>query len=230
MSRCITVLSLPRSGSSCIAGCLHRLGVDMGAGHLQHADKNNPRGYYEDQRWQQITKALAGRYNGGYQIKRVWALPERQAREYDSLAQTCARKPLWGMKGPDMAFTFQYVHPIVARYAEVRVVRVQREREAVIRSLMAHSRRAYGGRAVLNRPRATQLLEQWSEALEAGLKAFGGPILDVRYEDVIADPETQIALLQGYTVPPGGSANYAGQWQDAVGFVDSKLQHQGRNK
>ncbi len=54
------VLSTLRSGSSCVAGALHRLGVDMGAGHFQPADTNNQAGYYEDLRWQAVTKEITG--------------------------------------------------------------------------------------------------------------------------------------------------------------------------
>jgi hypothetical protein len=43
MSRCILVVSVPRAGSSCVAGVLHKLGIDMGSGHFQPDDKFNPK-------------------------------------------------------------------------------------------------------------------------------------------------------------------------------------------
>jgi len=208
-----------------IAGCLHRLGVDMGAGHLQRADHNNPRGYYEDRRWQHINKMLAG---NKYSAQRVWSLPERWAREYDDLARQCSQKALWGIKGPRMAFTFQHLWPIVARYAEVRVVRVRRDREAVIQSLMQHSRKAYRGQNAMSHPQAKRLAEAWAEALDAALETFDGAVLDVRYEDVIGDPEQALLHLcefgwAGIQRRPDPSDGF----ENALKFVDPSLRHHG---
>lgn len=215
-SRCIIVLSLPRSGSSLVAGCLHRLGVDMGEGHLQHADKSNPTGYYEDMRWHQINKFLAG---SRYTAQRVWTLPVRQRAEYEALAAECAKKPLWGAKAPRFAHVFQHVWPIIAKVAEIRVVVVNRDRSAVISSLMQHSRTAYGGALVMSRAKAAQLLVKWNAALVSGLEGFDGPVLEVGYEALMSDPETEIAILQGYALPHGSSESYARQWQNAVAFA-----------
>jgi hypothetical protein len=54
------VLGVPRSGTSCVAGVLWMLGVDMGSGHLQTADQHNPLGYFEDVRWQALNKQITG--------------------------------------------------------------------------------------------------------------------------------------------------------------------------
>ena len=46
-STCILVLGTPRSGTSCVAGILHHLGVVMGEQFLE-ADDWNPAGYFQD--------------------------------------------------------------------------------------------------------------------------------------------------------------------------------------
>ena len=90
MSRAIFVLSIPRSGSSCVAGCLHRLGVDMGsANYMQNTDFLNPGGYYEDRRFQNITKQIAGqKYTVRYraptedQLDAYWELVMQRCKNY----------------------------------------------------------------------------------------------------------------------------------------------------
>ena len=44
--RVVVVLGMHRSGTSAVAGCLHRLGIDFGP-RLMPATPDNPRGYYE---------------------------------------------------------------------------------------------------------------------------------------------------------------------------------------
>lgn len=43
----IAVLGLYNSGSTALAGALHRLGVDMGAPFWRDSDDRSPRNYYE---------------------------------------------------------------------------------------------------------------------------------------------------------------------------------------
>lgn len=89
-SRCVCVLSLPRSGSSTVAGMLHRLGVDMGTGHFQGHDDNNPRGYYEDLRFQELAKSLSGERYG---TRKPAVIPEQTQRKYSALIAERAALP-----------------------------------------------------------------------------------------------------------------------------------------
>jgi hypothetical protein len=82
MSRCVLVVSIPRAGSSCVAGVLHKLGVDMGEGHFQNKDKFNPKGYFEDLQWRYANQRITGR---GYSIAaaRTWILHSGCERHQD---------------------------------------------------------------------------------------------------------------------------------------------------
>lgn len=221
-SRAVFVLSLPRSGSSCIAGALSRLGVNMGDGHLQKPDENNPRGYYEDLRWQRVNKDLAGH---GYQTQRVWMLPKRHRDKYEALAGECSQQPVWGLKGPRMAFTFQYIHPIVSTVAEVRVVWVQRERQAVVSSLLTHSRQAYRGKFALTRRKANDILARWNESLCAGLETFDGPVLEVDYSAFLVDPRSELGELAYFVFDGFEEHCTLDGFEQAFVFVEPKLQH-----
>ena len=48
MSTCVVVLGTMRSGSSAVAGALHKAGISMGK-FLMPGNEFNERGYYEDE-------------------------------------------------------------------------------------------------------------------------------------------------------------------------------------
>ena len=73
------VLGAPRSGTSAVAGALHQMGVNMGAGHLQRGNRWNERGYYEDLRWQKLNKQVTGERYGHNQPA---VISQRQAAQY----------------------------------------------------------------------------------------------------------------------------------------------------
>lgn len=190
MSRAVFVLSLPRSGSSAVAGALHRMGVDMGEGHLQVPDASNAGGYYEDLRWQRVNKQLAG-YR--YSTRRVWTLPETQRAAYRDLAERCAQAAdVWGVKGPRLAFTFHLVHPIVAEVAEVQVVVVRRAWDEVRDSLIRHSQVAYGGGLRMAQHEAERLLRNWENALVYSVDSFPGPKHAIEYGELMGEGQEAV--------------------------------------
>jgi hypothetical protein len=193
----------------------------MGEGHLQVPDASNPRGYYEDLRWNAINKSLTG---WRYSARAVWTLPKRQAVEYDKLALLCSGAPIWGVKNPQMAFVFQDVWPIIDRYSEVRVVHVVRNRGDATRSLVAHSHTAYGGSLSMHPSKAAGLLSRWDKALSRGLETFEGPVHEVQFERVLADPVTEIAHLARFAFAP--EYDRCNGMAGAIQFADATLWHQ----
>lgn len=49
MTNCYLVMGTPRSGTSCVAGILHRLGIRMTLGEFAPPTDANPTGFYEDE-------------------------------------------------------------------------------------------------------------------------------------------------------------------------------------
>lgn len=220
-SRAIFVLSVPRCGSSAVAGAMHRMGVEMGAGHLQGADASNEGGYYEDRRWQRINKDLAG-YR--YQTRTVWTLPDAQREQYRALAAKCARAEVWGAKGPRFAFTFHLVWPIVAEIAEVWVVLVQRKRAEVLASLVRHSQVAYGGSLRMAPHEADKLLRRWEQALSHSVDSFDGPLHAVDYGELMGPGQEDILRdLEQFCFR--GSGRLSEGIREAVKWLDPSLRH-----
>lgn len=173
MTRCILVLGTGRSGTSAVAGALHKLGVHMGDAFVD-ADRANPHGTYEDREVFDATRrVLAGQ-----------AGPEVYAPLVRARA---ARHALWGLKDPALCHVAQHILPLLD---EARVVVAKRGRADTINSYM----RAYrAGRAHA---------ERWYEAVitatAARLLEFGGPVLEVAWEELLDDPEEGVRRLMHF--------------------------------
>ena len=191
-SRCVIVLSIPRSGSSLVAGVLHRLGVDMGEGYLQPPDISNQRGYYEDLRWQKTNKRLVG---PRYEMHCLEQIPERIQNKYRKLIAVCETKPLWGMKDPRLCVTLHWITPYLQ---DARLVIVRRDLGASVRSLVYHSQVSYQGTLEMNDTQARSLLEEWQRIMDWQIATFNGPMLTVNYRDMLNEPMAWVCELNRF--------------------------------
>jgi len=80
----VIIVSLPRTGSSLLAGMLHDNGISMG-NRFNQADEANPTGYFEDRR---LTLALKNDHN-------------RKLTDYIRFRND-QEGGLWGMKNPEL--------------------------------------------------------------------------------------------------------------------------------
>lgn len=170
MGRCILVLGTGRSGTSMVAGMLHALGVDMGTSFVP-ADRNNPFGSYEDAEWFAFTRQVLKGGEGGYQ---------ELIDERDGVA-------VWGVKDPALSLVAQHVLP---HLEDVRIVAVRRPREECIRSFS----RAYGW--PMNK------VLGWYDAVSTGLaerlEEYDGPVLDLTFDGILADPRGTAEQLAAF--------------------------------
>ena len=193
------------------------MGVNMGEGFLQVPDASNPKGYYEDLRWQSLNKELAGH---GYSSRRVPSLPARHEQRYRALFEKCALAPLWGVKAPRLAFVFQHLPALCP--CELRVVHVVRNLDDVYASMQRHSEVAYSGRRKMSLFRVQRLIDNWQRALLEGLGPFDGPVHLVSYDRMVRDPEQEIGELAGFCYDGMEIPDVEG----AVQWVDPELWHQ----
>lgn len=174
---------------------MHRLGVDMGQGHLQVADVLNVGGYFEDRRWQLISKQIGGQ---GYTVRWKDATPD-QLNAYRRLIAKCSQLPLWGVKGPRMAFTFHHIWPLFeGTGTELRVVWASRDFGSVVESFKHHTEVAYGGRWPMTTDQARALMEKWRKALTWQLGTFPGTVYQVDYDQLLEEPVTELLALHDY--------------------------------
>ena len=219
-SRCIMVLGVPRSGSSCVAGVLHKLGVNMGAGNFQPPDWANPRGYYEDMRWRLRTQRITGR---GYSLQaaQIEDIGQRQRSLYRALARECARQRLWGMKDPWLCFVGRFLWPILEdQGVEVRLVVTHRDPEASIASVQRHLKRTYHGKGD-----ARHIVETWQAGLDRQIRAWGdqAPAIEVDYDRLVESPKEEIERLAAFAFEGLGPA--LGDQVAIARWVSPELRH-----
>jgi len=222
MSRAIFVLSLPRSGSSALAGCLHRMGIDMGEGYLQVPDVLNPAGYVEDRRWQLINKQIAG---SQYVVR--WKEPTQgQLDAYRRLIAKCSTVPVWGVKGPRMCFTFHRITPLLEEAGvECLVVNAHREFENVVQSFKRHTEIAYGGRWPMTEDEARAHMEKWRAALQYQLGSLRGDYYKVDYDQLLAEPVTELLSLHDYCYEGLEIEGHKRIVTPALNWLDRNLRH-----
>ncbi|NIQ90668.1 MAG: hypothetical protein GWN93_17270 [Deltaproteobacteria bacterium] len=210
MSRCIIVLGIPRSGTSCVAGVLHKLGVNMGQGHFQPIDRFNQRGYFEDLRWRLTNQKITGKgySTRGLDIESVNSTMRKQWRQ---IAKECERQVIWGVKDPFFCFVGQFIWPMLQ---EPRIVAVHRNFDASVKSVARHIQSSYRGRY---KGGASRIQTRWLTGFERRILEFGGPIYHINYDELVASPKGQIHKLadwcfEGLSIQPKGSIKKIAQW------------------
>ncbi len=211
-SHCIIVLGAPRSGTSAVAGTLHRLGVDMGKGHFQLVDSLNARGYYEDLRWQRINKALAG---ARYTTRFAYTVSMQAQADYRALIAELSRKKLWGFKSPRACFTLHHIIPLLREAnVETRLVVVGRNFNDIVGSIQRHSQIAYGGRMAMSTEEAAALIGRWLAALALQVQDFVGPIYEVDFKSFLEYPLSTAEELAQFCDIHGADVLAAIGWLD----------------
>src|SRR5262249_6925506 len=106
---CFLVLGTPRSGTSCVAGLLHRVGVMMGH-RLMEADGMNPTGFYQDIDFEELFDGLLDVFPQEW----PFCLPgDRLGRMAELIRRREALGVHWGFKSPRTAYVLPQVLPLM---------------------------------------------------------------------------------------------------------------------
>jgi hypothetical protein len=215
---CVLILPLPRSGSSMVAGILHHLGVDMGP--CQPPDDANPRGYFEDLRFQGLHRAWSRRYETDPDRLRLrlppWDPPlsEADLDRYARLMRACSQQPSWGVKDPELCYYASHFAATLRR--PIRLIATIRDPAAAAASLGARRRwfspadcdtviAEYGRRQVLT------LAELTSHGV--------APPLVLDYDRALNDPVEAVRRIAEHVGLPANEA--------AAAFVSPGLRQHG---
>jgi hypothetical protein len=135
------VLTFPRSGSSLLAGVVHRLGVPMGTDEELGLGRHlNRHGCHEDQAMQRITLNVLFEAGLLLDLERRLAIDEARleraaARWQGAMAafvRRRGRRGPWGFKDPSLLYALPYLHH---HLVEPRYLVLTRGPEATARSL-----------------------------------------------------------------------------------------------
>lgn len=202
----IAVLGPIRSGTSCVAGMLHHLGLPMGVS-WRPPDRLNPRGFFEDAGLHQIRKASFRRFFDTWGKNtygnRVWLLKSW-------LHKRSHEGPIIGGKNPHLC---KMVPEMDDAWPKWKAVVVVRPSEDVARSIPWFPRLSIAEKAKLVdaicRKRDADLLERCVSALT------------VQFADVLRNPaavSSQLAAFCGLSPAPE-------QLAAAAKFVEPNLSH-----
>jgi hypothetical protein len=134
------IVTFPRSGSSLLAGVVHRLGVPMGEeSELDLGRHLNRHGCHEDQEMQRISLNILFEAGLLLDLERRLEIDERRlervVRRYDrDMAAFVGRHTdtVWGFKDPSLIYSLPYLHH---HLQEPRYLVLLRDTEATARSL-----------------------------------------------------------------------------------------------
>jgi hypothetical protein len=171
-NRCVLVVGTGRSGTSAVAGVLHRLGVDMGENFVG-ADANNKYGTYEE-----IDFFVNHRAYMDGQFDDFWDwLPQY-------ITKRTEKSPVWGIKEPLLVHTFPKIASMVENPI---VVFVHRNRDASILSYEYAYRTRYS--------EAVKWYEENFQAFEQNRAEWDGWKISLDFEDLCEAPEQMVHWL-----------------------------------
>jgi hypothetical protein len=198
------VMGSPRSGTSCIAGIVHNLGVSMGK-HLKRPNKRNPRGYYEAVALAHICEAIKDRPEVRTQKLRKWM--NRRSRQ---------EKTIVGAKYGKLC---NYVQEMVDAWHSFKAIAVERPMEEIVASMAKSGLYKHGDKS---------RMEAWARHClrnrDRDLAKFNIPTLKVSYHATLANPADTVQRIIDFL----GLTPTAAQRAAAIAFVDPNL-YRNRN-
>lgn len=130
---CVVVLGSHRTGSSALAGALHKMGINMGDKMYMEHPVSNPTGHYEDCEFLHLN----GKAVGDWRHPQL-ELPDGYLDRYLGLIKAREEKnELWGIKDPRFCVTLRWIYPHIKN---LKIICTHRNVEDAAKSL----RRVHG--------------------------------------------------------------------------------------
>jgi len=198
----VAVVGLARSGTSCVAGILHHLGVCMGH-RLRPADECNPRGYFEDHdnlRW-----SLNQRLSSPTCVKLFRRYGIRRYRQYG--------ETIMGIKVGRLCVQ---VHELAEAFPRLKLIVTERCMEEVVVSQIRSKMWPH-----LTRKHLHARAIKYRRERDAAIESFHVDALRVRYDETLFDPASTIRrIVEFIEITPSPDAI-----ETARKFVAQELRH-----
>lgn len=195
----VIVLGQARSGTSTVAGIIHELGVNMG-NDFHPPTPSTPVGSFEDRAMTRMCLEIFQTAGGDYWYKppskeRLTAVLENEMHDaYQGYISNRNKEGTWGVKAPWMNLMISTWAP---HLRNMRIIVVERDRDAIISSSKRHVEHVYGN------PLSDEKLEEAMTYFENSVNEFLAdnpdvPVLRIRYEELIADPQDTVNSICEY--------------------------------
>ncbi len=199
MSKCFLVLGTPRSGTSCVAGILQKLGVFMGE-KLMRANPMNEMGFFQDVEFESLSDGLEWMPTEKHE-----GYPTDALREL--VAKRCKMGVDWGVKFRHAPFVLPDF--VAACTDEVKLVVLRRSREASIESLTKWFMEGDQD--------PTEVIDRSLAAIEKAVKDSGLPVIEIDYDVLVELPTDQVAAISTFIEKTSKA--------EAVDFVTPAMRH-----
>lgn len=137
----IIVLGMHRSGTSLVAGLLHRLGVFMGS---DFPTDDSPWCHYEDPLFvslnQQLLSSAGGSWRNPPALESLWRSSHAYNEQIQRLIRDRSTHDHWGWKDPRTCLTIPIWHHHTTLWSPPKYVMVWRERNHIIASLLQRAK------------------------------------------------------------------------------------------
>ena len=178
--RVVVVLGMHRSGTSLVAGCLQRLGVDFGP-RLMPPDPDNPRGYFEHNDvvnlHDRLLLALDRSWDETAPFPADWWLDAARLDPYRQQLLAVLRRdfpdaPLWGIKDPRLCSLLPWWQSVWQETGSRPLFILVRRDPAEVASSLAKREGMSAAKASLLWLRHMLEAERWTRARERALVDF----------------------------------------------------------
>lgn len=215
--RAVIIMNAGRSGSSALAGALHKAGIRMAKDLIGAHPRWNPTGHFEDRVMHRMHRLLAYQFTHEPAIENEtldrysWLADYDNAQRsmllamYEKALQHVRRPPIWGLKCLMLGVIWPWVAPLFPK--DRRLILLERDRESVIRSKMAHSD--------LGRAEAERITDYLAARARESITSADCPILAVRYEHLLDYTEFELIRI----------LEFAGKGLDVDLDLDAAIQH-----
>ena len=191
----VVVLGMHRSGTSLVAGCLQRLGVDFGP-RLMPPNADNPRGYFEHNDvvnlHDRLLLALNRSWDETAPFASDWFLDEERLAPYRAqllglLHRDFPAAPLWGLKDPRMCLLLPWWETVWPETASRPLFILVRRRPSEVAASLARREGMSAAKASLLWLRHTLEAERWTRPHDRLL---------VDFDEFLADETAALAPIR----------------------------------
>lgn len=219
----VTVISPPRSGSSCTAGIVHYLGVPMGNVWVcQKSDiLNVTKPLFEDIDWNNLfVTFIHRREDQGLSLidvpDKIPPATRHEKKMYEVLLNRKKKQlglPM-GYKHPSSIYMMRWVYDI---YPDMRYIYVYRDREPVASSLY----KAYRDKFGTDMDRYRRSYDGYIRLIEEFKDIVDQPWLDISFNDIVDNPVDAISEIGAFLdLDPSDE-----DLEMAYNWVDPDMQH-----
>lgn len=184
MKKLVLVLGMHRSGTSVTTGILNKMGLPLGS-NLMPPSKDNPKGYYENMDFYHFNEMILREndsiWHNVKNLKSTEFLNDTNKNILKSILKKYDTYEIFGVKDPRICVLLPLYEEVCNELGiEIIYVRVDREKEGIIKSIQKRDR--------FSNNYINEMIEQY-------LKDIPNVEIKIKFEDVIYNTEKVINFL-----------------------------------